>query len=535
MKNVLSKNSPEVMDYIRQIETARRVDPRKQHDLACDLFDMAWELGNEDLCEYASCVLGDACCKNNEYSQAQYYLNEGVKGLKKMDEYLLLTRCYNELGVIYRLEGHYIASEENFISAIDIAREHRLYIQELIACSNFAGLCYEMGALREALVYHYRALECCGFIEEERIKNSFMINEYARIVHVHSRLGERVEASFILSEMEKLAVGNSYFFSDLADSIAHYSYFKMMEDTDKANYFRSEMVKAMYDCDNFVSYIDEIKFVLKALLEDREFEELEKITGYIESKIDADSFNGIHLSIEAARIKMYELTNQREKMLLSGYNCCKYCSMRQEDLKNSFVSNLQLRTEIIQQKTKNLFLTAAAETDALTGLANRMKLNTVIDELFIMADKEGKNLGVEMMDVDYFKQINDNHGHSMGDALLKEMGKAFKKIEDEKVFVARYGGDEFIIYYYDMTDDEIITVAKRIHGMINKIGKDLNLGNLTVSQGIVNHPPKPLNRAWDYLNAADYALYYVKEHGKANTRLIKARSELETEKWTKVL
>ena len=158
-------------------------------------------------------------------------------------------------------------------------------------------------------------------------------------------------------------------------------------------------------------------------------------------------------------------------------------------------------------------------------------MNAVVDELFEMANKEQKLLGVEMMDVDYFKEVNDTYGHSKGDELLVSLANVLKKITDNKIFVARYGGDEFVIFYYDMTDAEIIEKAHLIKESIKNTSEKMGLKGVSVSQGIVNHVPRPLNRAWDYLNAADLTLYFVKNHGKDNVRLVHRATDLETQNW----
>ena len=152
----------------------------------------------------------------------------------------------------------------------------------------------------------------------------------------------------------------------------------------------------------------------------------------------------------------------------------------------------------------------------------------------MLANNEGKTLAVEMMDIDFFKEVNDTYGHAKGDELLVMLANILKSVEDDKIFVARYGGDEFIIYYYDMTDEQIKEVARHIQKSIEIAGEALGIGKVTVSQGIVNHIPRPLNRAWDYMNAADLALYFVKNHGKANARIIHRATELETLAWDKV-
>ena len=239
----------------------------------------------------------------------------------------------------------------------------------------------------------------------------------------------------------------------------------------------------------------------------------------------------LHLYIENCRVVIYQTVGDDKKLMKSLNSYHLYSEQKNEDSKRSFLANIRLRSELAQEKTQNLFLLAAAETDSLTGIANRLKMNAVVDELFEMANKEQKHLGVEMMDVDYFKEVNDTYGHSKGDELLVSLANVLKKITDNKIFVARYGGDEFVIFYYDMTDAEIIEKAHLIKESIKNTSEKMGLKGVSVSQGIVNHVPRPLNRAWDYLNAADLTLYFVKNHGKDNVRLVHRATDLENQDW----
>lgn len=526
---LLSKKSPEVVELIKQMEAVRKKDNEKYVDLACDLFDMAQEEGNEDLRNFASCTLGDALCQNNEFSQAVYYLSAGLQGIINTDEYRLICRCYNEMGIIMRSEGHFITSQENYINSIDMARAHRMYFQEAIACGNFASLCEEMGARNEALEYHYRAIECCQFIEDENLKNVLLVAEYAQLTKLYIYKGDLIQAKTILDEMNRL--DREYPDEDnfFAASLARWYYYDSIKERELSEKYKDDCVRAFYALKDVVVFFDEIEALVLLLLEKRAYVELEKIFEHIDLKAAEDEVVNIRLRLESWKIKMYEAIDDRVKIAQSCYNYYRYDSIKSRTNRKSFTTTLRLKTELVQQKTKNLFLSAQAETDSLTGLANRMKLNNVIDELFMMASEKGQKLGVEMMDVDFFKQVNDNYGHAKGDQLLAAMGRGFREINDEfeKVFVARYGGDEFILYYYDMEDDEIIVVSDRIRDMVAKIGKELEIDKISVSQGIVNRVPEPANRAWDYLNAADFALYYVKENGKNNVKLIHNVYELE--------
>lgn len=530
MEELLSKNSPSVVELIKKINSVRQIDDEQHIDLACDLFDMAQELGNEDLKDYASCTLGDACCQNDQFAQALFYINAGIDGLKKTDEYILISRAYNELGLIYRSQGHVIKSLENYMLSIDMAREHRLYIQEAITCSNFAALCEEMGANYQALEYRYRAIECCEFIEDEVLRDELLASQYAYMVKLYTVLKDYDQAKLFMNEIDQAIARQDGFEETFDIAIGKWSYYNAVGDQKNNELYKKECTADFYECTEYVVYYDELVTYVNLMLKDREFTELQKIFDRIDDIEINDEMMNLHLHIATSKIAMYKELGDRDSMMMAGYEYYTYNSRKIEDSKKSFVTTLRLKSELAQQKTTNLFLSAAAQTDILTGLANRSKLNTVIDELFIMASKDCKSLGVEMMDVDYFKHINDNYGHAKGDALLSSMGKFFRKnLVTDRVFIARYGGDEFVLYYYDMTDEEILEVAEKIQNQIPIIGKELEIGDVSVSQGIVNNVPEPSKRAWDYLNVADYALYFVKEHGKASIKLVHGRADLAGE------
>lgn len=527
MEEILSKKSPGVVALVDEINSLRKVNNERHLDLACDLFDMAQERGNEDLKDYASCILGDACCQNGDYSQALYYLSAGLQGLAQTDEYNLACLCYNELGIIFRSECHYITSEEHFINCIELARAQRLYGAEANACTNFASLCNEMASPERALEYNYRAIECCSYMEDGPQKNSLMAGNYACIFNLYVALGKRSNAEDAYAELEKILDKypecNTFF--DVI--LTKYHYYRFIGDETRTEEALDESLAAFFCCDDYYTYFDEIKDLITIMLEVKQYDTLEKMFIRIAEKSFRGDIANLNLFVSNAKIKMYEALGNKEKQMQCAYDFYMYSQQQSVDNKKAFLTTLRLRSELVQQRTRNLFLSAAAETDPLTGIANRLKLNSVIDELFEMANREGKNLAVEMMDVDYFKQINDTFGHSKGDQLLVGIAHVLKKIVSDKIFVARYGGDEFIIYYYDMSDEEILEKTKFIQDEMKKVSEKLEIDHVTLSQGIVNHIPQPMNRAWDYMNSADYALYYVKQHGKASAKLIHKRSDLE--------
>ncbi|MBE5911181.1 diguanylate cyclase [Pseudobutyrivibrio sp.] len=527
MNNIGCFKSPKVLEILEKIESIRKRDNATHVELAKKLYDLTANSSNSDLKSFANCILGDAYCMCDDYYQALYYLSSGIQNLAKTDEHLLIARSYNELGIIYRTQGQFLYSLENFMNAISVAREHRLYLPEAIACENLASLCHEMGALREAVQYHNRVLECCDCIKDDEFKDELLQCVYTLTTKLFLMLEEQDKADNSVANLKRLITKCPHYADRFDVRISLWVYYNKIGNTTETLKYKELCKEAFYSCDDLVTYYEEAVDFVEMMLNDEEYDELEKAFSRMdEKKIDGELIN-LHMIMAEFKISMYKKIGNAQKMMEAAYQYYEYSSMKNDDSKKSFLTTLHLRLDLEKQKTANIFLTEAAETDALTGLSNRAKLNKVIDELFVMADKDKKRLGVEMMDVDFFKQVNDCYGHSKGDELLSAMGREFKELIDDKIFIARYGGDEFVVYYYDMTDEEILDVALKIQKCIAKIGQELNLENLSVSQGIVNRVPEPLNRAWDYLNSADYALYHVKNNGKAGAALIHKRKDLD--------
>jgi len=158
--------------------------------------------------------------------------------------------------------------------------------------------------------------------------------------------------------------------------------------------------------------------------------------------------------------------------------------------------------------------------DALTGISNRYRLNDYSEEAFQRAVERGTSLVVEILDMDDFKGYNDCYGHQRGDECIQRVATVIKSMEAYGAFVARYGGDEFIIIYEDITKEQAIEYATELRqkvidlGIVHRRSKVSDV--MTISQGLCWDIPDEENRMWDYLHAADDMLYRVKKTKRNN-------------------
>ena len=156
-----------------------------------------------------------------------------------------------------------------------------------------------------------------------------------------------------------------------------------------------------------------------------------------------------------------------------------------------------------------------AMADALTGLANRRHLETVLEIRLAEAERLGQSISCLMVDVDHFKRFNDEFGHEAGDAVLRQMGEILKHATRESGVAFRYGGEEFLLLMPTLGAEQGTRRAQEIQARIRALriehgGREL--GPITASFGIASAPD---HCAFGKLiQTADAALYRAKESGR---------------------
>ena len=151
-----------------------------------------------------------------------------------------------------------------------------------------------------------------------------------------------------------------------------------------------------------------------------------------------------------------------------------------------------------------------ADTDGLTGVANRRAFDAALGRELARAQREGTSVGLVLLDVDHFKSFNDTHGHAAGDAVLAGLADAL--VEECRVFdvVARYGGEEFAVILPHCDFHESLEIAERLR---RAAGRIISAAPITISVGVATEPDGAQD-ADDLIAAADDALYASKRAGR---------------------
>ena len=170
-----------------------------------------------------------------------------------------------------------------------------------------------------------------------------------------------------------------------------------------------------------------------------------------------------------------------------------------------------LEQELTEMKVVVETATQVSLHDTLTGLPNRALFYDRLDHGLEQAKRHGWNLAVMFMDLDKFKEINDAHGHDMGDKVLLTIAKRLKRNTRSDDTICRFGGDEFLYLLMEVkSEDEVINIIKKL---IKKIALPIYDAGLKLvikaSIGVAMYP-KNANNTKALIKSADEAMYAAK-------------------------
>lgn len=177
-----------------------------------------------------------------------------------------------------------------------------------------------------------------------------------------------------------------------------------------------------------------------------------------------------------------------------------------------FIGNIMVQVRLESYEARRL-LTIEKETDVLTGLFNRRKLFETLMALET-TDSE-KPTGIMMIDIDYFKEYNDNYGHTAGDRCLSNLGEVLIKFtQNFRMHIYRYGGEEFVAMVYGYDKKELLSIAESIRIAVQSIDGNRDLYNTTVSIGVAYCGEEQVRNYENVIDRADKAAYAAKRAGR---------------------
>jgi len=152
--------------------------------------------------------------------------------------------------------------------------------------------------------------------------------------------------------------------------------------------------------------------------------------------------------------------------------------------------------------------------DPLTGLYNRRHFDNCFEREFMRAKRYSSELSLAVIDVDFFKNINDSHGHSFGDFVLKEIAYLATNTLRTTDLIFRYGGEEFAVIFTETGQDSAIVPLERLRQIIEEHDFKFNGTQIKITISIGVNSDTQAETPHQMFDYADKALYKAKEDGR---------------------
>lgn len=251
-----------------------------------------------------------------------------------------------------------------------------------------------------------------------------------------------------------------------------------------------------------------------------------EIKSIIDPLLEGEPYCGLVRDIESQSVRMYltEMGIQSIAILpifvdslfwgFVGFDECKYEKKWNEaefSTLSAFASSIE---KVIERNKieKELELTAA--TDPLTKLLNRREMLRLLEQEKVRVERNGRTFSIIAADIDYFKTINDLNGHGGGDYVLEKVSRLLRTSLRQQDFVARWGGEEFLILLPEATVEGAVVIAEKIRREVERhvfVFKNKH-ASITMTMGVAEY--KKNENIDELISEADFELYRGKENGR---------------------
>jgi diguanylate cyclase (GGDEF)-like protein len=215
--------------------------------------------------------------------------------------------------------------------------------------------------------------------------------------------------------------------------------------------------------------------------------------------------------------------SQQENQVLAQQNALVNLQLSQQKSQNiqllllsmfAFIACVLLGVLVLRNKKHKQRLERLATTDELTGLCNRRHILAMLDNQMLQASRYQETLTIAMLDLDWFKQINDAYGHSIGDKVLVNFAQLCRHTLRESDQLGRIGGEEFLLVLHHTSAADAQTLLEKLLKKVTDIGPLLGITDtpVTFTAGIVSYQQD--DSMEDLLQLADVALYRGKKNGR---------------------
>ncbi len=487
--------------------------------------DVARSMNDKELTAKGLINIGALFYLRSDYKQSLITLNQALKLANELADDALLGNTTSELGILYGYLGEDEQASDYFQQAYQHFKKagknnYALHSLQNVAINHSSGQRYEQAievyrileseiqpnTNNEFIASVYRSMAWALLKKEDSdTENAYryimLAGEYVKEVEQHFvKIQYLIDKAYILVELERNQ--------------------EALDILEQADAFIERKDNGLYD----MSAIDIVFLKAKLHYALGQYNRAYQLQTDFFSKYQAYEQERETTEIDELRLQFESETAQRHKNILE---------------KKQHIQNLQLEQMALESQSRQMLqmvlaacslilawvlfrvikgqkvLIKATHTDSLTGVMNRRRLLQLAQEYFLTAKESQEPFSIYMIDIDFFKKVNDQFGHRIGDNALKEMALLGQRLMRDSDVFGRFGGEEFIALLPNTNGDVAFEVAQRLRQNIEQATwQTQQISKLTVSIGVATYH---INNYRDFpalLKAADEQLLKAKKSGR---------------------
>lgn len=527
----LEKYNKNIQKFMRQILKYRGNDAKKTLEICSEMLIYGTQTAIGIACGFAYYFRGEVSYWLNDNKQFFDNSTKALPYLHQEEEWDLMAECYNRMGISTANGGNAPIAMDYYLNGLKYAELSGVeHIKSLIEL-NIGILYSSVGRYEEAKEMFCRALTYYRKNKTLKYYDTYMMCVYANLVKTYIRQSLYDKAEKIIKIVKKEHWEGAEDIDRLSLLTIEAIFYHKLGKIENRNKCIKEVSEKISKNMGIIDIFEDFEEYCSMLLETDMDEDFWKAVNTFEPIVKNARMLYFQMQTVALKLKYYRKNGKGADYLKAAGLFYEYYEIMEKENNAMAKTMLEIRTNLekanIERKKyekENKKLHQKSEIDELTQMANRYKLKDYAEQVFADSLEENKSLVVEILDIDYFKEYNDNYGHQAGDKCLIEISDIIKEVASENHgFCARYGGDEFIIIYKDID----IEKANKLGAKLQKKIKESNIehrfsqveNRVTLSQGICWDIPKEEFKLWDFLHAADIMLYDVKNIGKNNYKV----------------
>lgn len=519
--------SPEARVKVRALEEHSHGNMEDSYREGIALYEEMSSSGQMEAAAYADFHTAVACFFLYKWGEALFHCQRAIVEFTHDENWHLLCLSNNLLGIIFANQGDMALAINHFTETIQVADEHGETYLSAIARNNYSEACYA-GRAFDTII------RVTGEAKALLLKNTdnpgwkgAYLSALTQQLRAYLNLGKDEDARYTMRELYRFHEKYPDYGMDLDEAIARL-FFAVRFQPDKADTVLGSTIQRFDDTPDRSSFIYWIIGLMEYLKQSEQTDLLRHVITVMENDMEKVSYPYFQMLLSKYRLElMIEEKRPMEEIYALGLKRLKLADQEQKQVTENLKYYIALQEKLNENRRKIEEVAAVSKTDALTGLANRRAYEEEGQKRFDAAMERGTILGVEILDIDRFKTVNDTFGHEAGDRVLQKLAGVLRQNADENCLPFRLGGDEFVILYDGMDKNEISSRAEKVRQDLAACGGDSGCPAATISQGICFGVPGPETSLSLYLRQADSCLYESKKAGRDCIQIHQAAPDTE--------